>query len=93
MSYFAPLDESSQELVLYQNNSIGKSIKKILGAKEVQGESCCTEASVAKPGVRPVAWRRPAAVLSALEVHIDIYTHMGPWGMEWPIMAMIYTVW
>ena len=35
------LDGSSQELVLHQNNSIGKYIKLILGAKEVQGQPCC----------------------------------------------------
>ena len=41
VSYFAPLGESSQEKVLLQNNSIGKSIKLIPGASEVQGEPCC----------------------------------------------------
>ena len=41
VSYFAPLGESSQELALHQNNSIGKSIKLIRDAREVQGPPCC----------------------------------------------------
>ena len=47
VSYFAPLDESSQKQVLLQNNSITKSIKLILGAREVQGPPCCINQSIA----------------------------------------------
>ena len=36
------LGESSQKQVLLQNNSIRKSIKLISGAKEIQGEPCCS---------------------------------------------------
>ena len=61
MSYFAPLDESSQELVLHQNNSIGKSIELIRDAKEVQGEPC----AVAKLAASPLDRKRPAPALKS----------------------------